>query len=55
VLAQSIKEILPEVVQIDKSHGLDDFHSVQYTGLVPHLINCIKELSKEIEDIKKRL
>lgn len=55
VLAQSIKEILPEVVQVEKSHGLDDFHSVQYTGLVPHLINCIKELSKEIEDIKKRL
>lgn len=55
VLAQSIKEILPEVVQIEKSHGLDDFHSVQYTGLVPHLINCIKELSREIEDIKKRL
>lgn len=55
VLAQSIKEILPEVVQIEKSHGLDDFHSVQYTGLVPHLINCIKELSKEIENIKSKL
>lgn len=55
VIAQSIKEILPEVVQIEKSHGLDDFHSVHYTGIVPHLINCIKELSKEIRDIKSSL
>lgn len=55
VLAQSIKEILPQVVQIEKAHGLDDFHSVQYTGLVPHLINCVKELYKEIEELKKKL
>ncbi len=55
VLAQSIKKILPEVVQIENSHGLEDFHSVHYTGLVPHLINCIKELSKEIEEIKRKL
>jgi Chaperone of endosialidase len=55
VLAQSIKQILPQVVQIEKAHGLDDFHSVQYTGLVPHLINCVKELYKEIEELKKKL
>lgn len=53
VIAQEIKEVLPEVVSIEKSHGLDDFHSVQYTGLVPHLINCIKELKKELEEIKE--
>lgn len=55
VLAQSIKQILPQVVQIEKAHGLDDFHSVQYTGLVPHLVNCVKELYKEIEELKKKL
>lgn len=52
VIAQEIKEVLPEVVCIEKSHGLDDFHSVQYTGLIPHLVNCIKELKKELEEIK---
>lgn len=52
VIAQEIKEILPEVVCVEKSHGLDDFHSVQYTGLIPHLVNCIKELKKELEDIR---
>lgn len=55
VIAQEIKEIMPSVVSIEKSHGLDDFHSVQYTGLVPHLVNCIKELNKEIEELKKLL
>jgi hypothetical protein len=55
VIAQSIKEIIPEVVNIEKAHGLDDFHTVHYTGIVPHLINCVKQLSKEIKDIKENL
>ncbi len=55
VIAQEIKEILPEVVCVEKSHGLDDFHSVQYTGLIPHLVNCIKELKKELEELKSHV
>jgi hypothetical protein len=55
VIAQEIKQVMPCVVSIEKSHGLEDFHSVQYTGLVPHLVNCIKELKIEIEEIKKYL
>lgn len=55
VIAQEIKEVLPEVVEITSANGLDDFHSVHYTGLVPHLVNCIKELKKEIDDLKSRL
>ncbi len=54
VIAQEIKQYIPEVVNISNSHGLEDFHSVHYSGLVPHLINCIKQLKKEIDDLKSR-
>lgn len=53
VIAQEIKKVMPDVVQIEAKHGLDDFHSVHYTGIVPHLVNCIKALKDEIEELKK--
>lgn len=55
VIAQEVKEEFPEIVNIQNGHGLDDYHSVQYTGLVPHLINAIKELKKEINDLNNKM
>lgn len=55
VIAQEIKEILPDVVDISQKHGLDDFHSVHYSGLVPHLVNAVKYLQQEIEELKALL
>ena len=55
VIAQEIKEIIPESVVISKSDDFEDFHQVQYTALVPHLINCIKELNEEIKALKAKL
>lgn len=52
VIAQEIMKVLPGVVDVSEGHGLLDFHSVQYTGLVPHLVNCIKQLKKEIDTLK---
>ena len=42
-----------EAVIINKHDEYDDFHSVHYTELIPHLVNCIKELYKEIQELKK--
>jgi hypothetical protein len=53
VIAQEIKEILPEVVEISNRNNIEDFHGVNYTGLIPHLINCIKNLQKQIDELKK--
>ena len=55
VIAQEIEKVFPEVIEISKQHGLDDFHSVHYTGLIPHLINAIKSLKKELDDLKNKL
>ena len=55
VIAQEIKEIIPESVIISKNDDFEDFHQVQYTSLVPHLINCIKVLNEEIKELKSKL
>jgi hypothetical protein len=55
VIAQEIKEIIPESVVVSKNEDFEDFHQVQYTALVPHLINCIKALSEEIKELKSKL
>ena len=48
VIAQEIEEILPEVV-ITRDSG---YKAVKYEKIVPFLIQCIKELKDEIEELK---
>ena len=51
VIAQEIEEILPELVQ-NRENG---YKAVKYDKLVSLLIEGIKELSKEVEDLKKKI
>ncbi len=54
-IAQELKEIIPEAVIISKTDEYEDFHQVHYTSLIPHLINCIKVLHDELEQLKSKL
>ena len=49
VLAQDIKEVFPELVSKDDNEML----AVNYQGLVPVLINALKEQQSEIDELKK--
>jgi len=53
VIAQEIKEILPEVVHCVDSENEDSILSVSYGNIVALLIEAIKEQQKQIEDLKK--
>jgi hypothetical protein len=53
VIAQEIKEILPEVVM--QHPGDDQFMSVSYGNIVGVLIEAIKELKDEIEVLKGQI
>ena len=51
VVAQEIQEVLPEIVA-ERSNG---YLGVKYEKIVPLLIESIKELKKEVEDIQTKL
>jgi hypothetical protein len=50
VVAQEIQEIMPEIVA-NRANG---YLGVKYEKIVPLLIESIKELKKEVEDIKQK-
>ena len=51
VIAQEVQEIIPEIVTERKNGYL----GVDYKRIVPLLIESIKELKKEVEDLKKKV
>ncbi|HNA17747.1 MAG TPA: tail fiber domain-containing protein, partial [Ferruginibacter sp.] len=51
VLAQEVKKIYPELVKENENGEL----SVNYMGLIPVLIESIKEQQKQIDELKKRV
>ena len=53
LIAQEVLEIMPELVVITKVEEMDDFHQLHYSGIIPHLINCIKDIYKELDKLKK--
>lgn len=51
ILAQQVEAQMPELVKTDA----DGMKSVNYDGLIPYLIEAIKELKQENELLKKKL
>ena len=49
MIAQEVREVLPHLVHEGES---DDTLSVNYLGLIPYLIEEIKELKKQIAELK---
>ena len=46
-IAQDLKPIMPELVT-----EIGDYSGIQYTSLIPVLVNAIKELSSQVETLK---
>jgi hypothetical protein len=51
VVAQEVQKILPEIV-VERTNG---YLGVDYKRLVPLLIESIKELKQEVDDLKKKV
>lgn len=55
LIAQEVLNIMPEIVYISKTNEFEDFHQIHYTGIVPHLINCTKDIYTKLEEINRKL
>ena len=57
LIAQELEEVLPELVTTNSVENEEGYHqkSVNYVALVPHLIESIKTLTKEKEEIHEEL
>jgi len=53
LLAQDVQKAFPELVKTTNNE--DKTLSVNYQGLIPVLINAIKEQQKQIDELKKRI
>ncbi len=51
VIAQEVREVIPEVIRERE----DGYLSVEYTSLIPILLEAIKEQQKRIEALEKKL
>ena len=49
VIAQELENVLPELVKTGENK------SVNYSGIISVLIEAVKELSAEVEELKKKL
>ena len=52
LIAQEVKKIVPEVVVGDETK---ETIGMNYSELVPVLINAIKDQQKQIDELKKRI
>lgn len=52
VIAQDVEKVIPEIV---KDNTIDSKKSVEYTGLIPVLIEAIKEQQTMIEELKVKV
>lgn len=51
IIAQELKEIIPHLVVGGKNP--EDLLSVDYTGLIPHIIQSIQSIDKRLKEIEK--
>ncbi len=51
-IAQDVEDIVPESVRYDE---INDIYSMEYTALIPVLVEAIKEQQKQIEELLQRI
>ena len=56
LIAQEVEKVIPEVITETNILGEDEtikYKTINYDELIPHLVGAIKELKKEVEELKE--
>ena len=54
LIAEEVSEVIPRAVEYDESDGITPI-GLDYTRLVPYLIECVKEQQDRILDLEKKV
>jgi hypothetical protein len=56
-IAQEVEEVIPEVVktEIVSKRATEEYKSIDYAKLIPHLVESIKQLKNEVDELKEKL
>ena len=54
LIAEEVAEVIPRAVEYDESDGITPI-GLDYTRLVPYLIECVKEQQDRILDLEKKV
>ena len=54
-IAQQVEEHAPELVSIGEDKDIGEVKTISYDGVIPMLVESIKELKAEIDDLKEQL
>ena len=55
IIAQDVEKVLPEIVKQKEDRSGEEFKSVDYNGVIGLLVEAVKELKDEINDLKDQL
>jgi hypothetical protein len=54
-IAQEVKAVLPESVDIKEGSGFEDLHSLETSTMIPVLVKAIQELSAKVDSLQSEL
>ena len=54
LIAQELREIIPNAVHIGENEGIEDFHSVSTKELVGYMIGALQHMNKKYNDLEKK-
>ncbi len=54
LIAQDLKQIIPNAVHINENNGFTDFHSVSSKELIGYMIGALQAMNKKYENLEKK-
>ena len=51
VIAQELKEVIPQAVLVGEKNGISDFHTISNSEMLSYLIHAVQEVNRKVESM----